>query len=326
MFFVDWRMSSFGNLVSILWNMRCWWRDPSTAKSQSKNQVLPQCTAKPPDIRFVLSQYPAMKEFPPRRIVCLTEETVETLYMLGEDKRIVGVSGYAVRPPQVRREKPRVSAFTAANIEKILALQPDLVFTFSDLQSDIAAALIKAGMAVHAFNHRDVAGILAMVRTVGALAGCSARADQLADELARRIATISSFGRTSRPKVYFEEWDEPMISGIGWVSELIEIAGGIDVFAELRGEQAAKDRIVSSDAVIAAAPDVVLASWCGKKVVVDKIRARPGWDAIPAVRNNRIVEIKSPLILQPGPAALTDGLDAVLSALWPDQAARRVAV
>ncbi len=267
-----------------------------------------------------------MKEFPPRRIVCLTEETVETLYMLGEDARIVGVSGYAVRPPQVRREKPRISAFTSANIEKILALRPDLVFTFSDLQSEIAAALIKAGIAVHAFNHRDVAGILAMIRTVGALAGCSVRAEQLAETLARRIATISSFGRTSRPKVYFEEWDEPMISGIGWVSELIEIAGGIDVFAQLRSEQAAKQRIVSSDAVIAAAPDVILASWCGKKVSVDKIRARPGWDVIPAVKNSRIVEIKSPLILQPGPAALTDGLDAILSALWPEQDAQRVAV
>ena len=257
-----------------------------------------------------------MKEFPPRRIVCLTEETVETLYLLGEDARIVGVSGYAVRPPRVRRDKPRVSAFTSANIEKILSLHPDLVFTFSDLQADIAAALIKGGIAVHAFNHRDIAGILAMIRTVGALTACSARAHQLADELARRIAQISSFRRTSRPKVYFEEWDEPMISGIGWVSELIEISGGIDVFAPLRGEAAAKDRIVSSDAVIAAAPDVILASWCGKKVAVDKIRARPGWDAIPAVRNNRIVEIKSPLILQPGPAALTDGLDAIVAALW----------
>jgi iron complex transport system substrate-binding protein len=267
-----------------------------------------------------------MKQFPPRRIVCLTEETVETLYLLGEDARIVGVSGYAVRPPQVRREKPRVSAFTSANIEKILALQPDLVLTFSDLQADIAAALIKAGIAVHAFNHRDVAGILAMIRTVGALVDCSARADQLANDLAQRMTDISSFRRSERPKVYFEEWDEPMISGIGWVSELIEIAGGIDVFAQLRREQAAKDRIVSSEAVIAAAPDIILASWCGKKVAAEKIRARPGWDKIPAVRNNRIVEIKSPLILQPGPAALTDGLDAIVAALWPEERAQRVAV
>src|SRR5579871_5750710 len=265
-----------------------------------------------------------MQHFPPRRIVCLTEETVETLYLLGEDERIVGVSGYAVRPPRVRREKPRGSAFTSANIEKILTLQPDLVLTFSDLQADIAAALIKAGIAVHAFNHRDVAGILAMIRTVGALVGCSARADQLAGRLAQRITEVSSFRRSERVKVYFEEWDEPMISGIGWVSELIEIAGGVDVFAQLRGEQVAKDRIVSSDAVIAAAPDVILASWCGKKVSAERIRARPGWDKIPAVRNNRIVEIKSPLILQPGPAALTDGLDAIVAALWPEQAQRRL--
>jgi iron complex transport system substrate-binding protein len=186
--------------------------------------------------------------------------------------------------------------------------------------------LIKGGVAVHAFNHHDIAGILAMIRTIGALAGCSARADQLADEFARRIADISSFRRSERPKVYFEEWDEPMISGIGWVSELIEIAGGIDVFAHLRGEQAAKERIVDSQAVIAAAPDVILASWCGKKVVPDKIAARPGWDAIPAIKNNRIVEIKSPLILQPGPAALTDGLDAIVAALWPEETAQRVAV
>ena len=265
-----------------------------------------------------------MKEFPPRRIVCLTEETVETLYLLGEDARIVGVSGYAVRPPQVRREKPRVSAFTSANIEKILALQPDLVLTFSDLQADIAAALIKAGVAVHAFNHRDVAGIFAMIRTLGALVGSSARAETLATELAQRLTLISSFRRNERPRVYFEEWDEPMISGIGWVSELIEIAGGVDVFARLRHEQGAKDRIVGSDAVIAAAPDVILASWCGKKVAPEKIRARPGWDRIPAVKNNRIVEIKSPLILQPGPAALTDGLDAIVAALWGEQ--QRVAV
>jgi iron complex transport system substrate-binding protein len=301
-------------------------RDPSTAKSQSNNQVLPRCTVKRPDICCFLSQNWTMKEFPPRRIVCLTEETVETLYMLGEDARIVGVSGYAVRPPQVRREKPRVSAFTSANIEKILALQPDLVFTFSDLQAGIAEALIKAGIAVHAFNHRDVAGILAMIRTVGALVGCSARADQLANDLAQRIADISSFRRSKQPKVYFEEWDEPMISGIGWVSELIGIAGGVDVFAQLQREQAAKDRIVRSEAVIAAAPDVILASWCGKKVVAEKIRTRPGWDKIPAVQNGRIVEIKSPLILQPGPAALTDGLDAIVAALWPEGRAQRVAV
>jgi iron complex transport system substrate-binding protein len=257
-----------------------------------------------------------MRRFPPSRIVCLTEETVETLYLLGEQDRIVGVSGYAVRPPQVRREKSRVSAFTTANIPKILALSPDLVLTFSDLQAPIAAELVRAGVAVHAFNQRDVAGILAMVRTIGALVGAADKAETLARNYETRIADVEAFVRgRPRPRVYFEEWDEPLISGICWVSELIEIAGGQDVFAELRTRQAAKDRIIAADQVIAAAPDVIIASWCGKKVVPRKIRERPGWNAIPAVRNGRIVEIKSPLILQPGPAALTDGLNAVLAAL-----------
>jgi len=259
-----------------------------------------------------------MRQFPPRRIVCLTEETVETLYLLGEQDRIVGVSGYAVRPPQVRREKPRVSAFISADIPKILELEPDLVLTFSDLQADIVSELIRAGVAVHAFNQRDLAGILAMIRTVGALVDAAQRADQLATGYERRLATIASTARPSpRPKVYFEEWDDPLISGIGWVSELIEIAGGEDVLPKLRFQQAAKDRIVSPDVVRAAAPDVILASWCGKKVVLDKIKHRPGWSDIPAVRNDRIVEIKSTIILQPGPAALTDGLDAIVKALWP---------
>lgn len=259
-----------------------------------------------------------MRHFPPRRIVCLTEETVETLYLLGEQDRIVGVSGYAVRPPQVRREKPRVSAFISADIPKILALDPDLVLAFSDMQADIAAALVRAGIAIHVFNQRDVAGILAMIRTVGALVGAGERADLLAQQYERRLADVSVAGRqyASRPKVYFEEWDDPLISGIGWVSELIEIAGGEDILPQLRFQKAAKDRIVSPDVVRAAAPDIILASWCGKKVVPDKIRLRPGWSEIPAVRDNRIVEIKSPLILQPGPAALTDGLDAIVNALW----------
>jgi iron complex transport system substrate-binding protein len=257
-----------------------------------------------------------MRIFPPSRIVCLTEETVETLYLLGEQDRIVGVSGYAIRPPQVRREKPRVSAFTSADISKILALAPDLVFTFSDLQAGIAADLIRAGIAVHAFNQRDIAGIFAMIRTVGALVGAPEKADQLARGYEARLAEVAASARgRPRPKVYFEEWDDPLISGIGWVSELIEIAGGEDIFPGLRSEKAARDRIVSSDAVIAAAPDLVLASWCGKKVVPERIRQRRGWDAIPAVRDGRIVEIKSPLILQPGPAAVTDGLDAILAAI-----------
>jgi iron complex transport system substrate-binding protein len=240
---------------------------------------------------------------------------VETLYLLGEQHRIVGVSGYAVRPPQVRREKPRVSAFTTANVPKILALDPDLVLTFSDLQAPIAAELVHAGVAVHAFNQRDVAGILAMVRTVGALVGAIDKAEMLARGYERRLADVAASVRNQRkPRVYFEEWDDPLISGVGWVSELIEIAGGDDVFRELRAHQAAKDRIVAPEAVVAAAPDIILASWCGKKVVPRKIRERPGWEAIPAVRSGHIVEIKSPLILQPGPAALTDGLDAILAA------------
>src|SRR3979409_1784837 len=259
-----------------------------------------------------------MRHFPPRRIVCLTEETVETLYLLGEQDRIVGVSGYAVRPPQVRREKPRGSAFISADIPKILALEPDLVLAFSDLQAGIVADLVRVGVAVHVFNQRDIAGILAMIRTLGAMVDAAARADQLATAYEARLANLASTSRPSpNPKVYFEEWDDPLISGIGWVSELIEIAGGQDILPELRFQQAAKDRIIPPDVVRAAAPDVILASWCGKKVVPDKIRKRPGWDEIPAVRNDRIAEIKSPLILQPGPAALTDGLDAIVAALLP---------
>jgi iron complex transport system substrate-binding protein len=258
-----------------------------------------------------------MQHFPPRRIVCLTEETVETLYLLGEQDRIVGVSGYAVRPQQVRREKKRVSAFITADIPKILALAPDLVLAFSDLQADIAAELVRAGIAVHVFNQRDVAGILAMIRTLGAMVGAADRAERLAAGYEKRLADIAAIARSARPQVYFEEWNDPLISGIGWVSELIEIAGGIDIFPELRSRKSAKERIVAPETVRERAPDVILASWCGKKVSIDRMRSRPGWDTIPAVRNDRIVEIKSPLILQPGPAALTDGLDAIVAALWP---------
>lgn len=259
-----------------------------------------------------------MRRFPPERIVCLTEETVETLYLLGEDARIVGVTGYAVRPPQVRREKPRVGAFTSADLEKIIALAPDLVLTFSDLQAEIAAGLIRAGIAVHAFNQRDIAGILAMIRTLGALVGAGEAAEALASGYEARLARIAAeaVARTCpRPRVYFEEWDDPLITGIGWVSELVEIAGGTDCFAHLRGCQGAKERIVAPEAVIAAAPDVILASWCGKKVVPARIAGRSGWEEIPAIRAGRIHEIKSPLILQPGPAALSDGLDAIIAAL-----------
>jgi iron complex transport system substrate-binding protein len=253
--------------------------------------------------------------FPPGRIICLSEETVETLYLLGEEQRIVGVSGYAVRPARVRKEKPRVSAFIAADFEKILALEPDLVLTFSDLQADIAAELIRRNVAVHAFNQRDVAGILAMIRTLGALVGAAGKAEALAATLERRL--IEARGRAAplarRPRVYFEEWDEPMISGIGWVAELVEIAGGIDVFPSLSRRKNAKDRIVSGEEVIAAAPDIIVGSWCGKKFVPAKVAARPGFSSIPAVRDGFLREIKSALILQPGPAALTDGLDALVA-------------
>jgi len=257
-----------------------------------------------------------MRHFPPARIICLTEETVETLYLLGQEHRIVGVSGYAVRPKRVRREKPRVSAFTSADLPKILALEPDLVLTFSDLQADIAAGLLRAGVTVLGYNQRDIAGILAMIRSLGALTGVPDRAEALAAGYEARLAEIAARAQgRARPVVYFEEWDDPMISGIHWVSQLIEIAGGQEAFPELASQKAAMDRVVTSEQVIAAQPGVILASWCGKKVRPERIAARPGWGAIPAVQSGRLVEIKSPLILQPGPAALTDGLDAICAAL-----------
>lgn len=252
--------------------------------------------------------------FPPERIVCLTEETVETLYLLGEEARIAGVSGYAVRPARVRREKPRVSAFVSADIPKILALEPDLVLTFSDLQADIVADLVRHGVAVHAFNQRDVAGILDMIRTLGALVGAHGKAEALAETLADRLARLrrDRAALSARPRVYFEEWDDPAISGIGWVSELIDIAGGVDVFAPLSRHKSAGERIVSADQIIGAAPDIVIASWCGKKFVPARFAAREGFSQIPAVRDGFLKEIKSALILQPGPAALTDGLDEMV--------------
>ena len=251
--------------------------------------------------------------FPPERIVCLTEETVETLYLLGEDARIVGVSGYAVRPARVRKEKPRVAAFISADIPKILALEPDLVLTFSDLQADIVAGLVREGIAVHAFNQRTVAGILDMIRTLAALVGAADKGSALAHSLEARLADVANEARAlpRHPRVYFEEWNDPMITGIGWVSELIGIAGGIDVFDSLAERKSAKDRIVSGADVIAAGPDIILGSWCGKKFRPEQVRSRPGFETIPAVRTNELHEIKSPIILQPGPAALTDGLDAI---------------
>jgi iron complex transport system substrate-binding protein len=251
--------------------------------------------------------------FPPERIVCLTEETVETLYLIGEERRIVGISGYVVRPPRARREKPRVSAFTSADIPKILDLQPDLVLTFSDLQADIAATLIRQGVEVHAFNQRTIAQILDMIRALGAMVGAAERADRLAGELRRRLddAREGAAQLAWRPRVYFEEWDDPMISGIGWVSELLEAAGGIDIFADRASCQSAKGRIVTAAEVIGRAPDIIIGSWCGKKFRPEKVAARPGFEHAPAVRRGALHEVKSSLILQPGPAALTDGLAAL---------------
>jgi iron complex transport system substrate-binding protein len=248
--------------------------------------------------------------FPPSRIVCLTEETVETLYLLGQQDRVVGISGYVVRPPQARREKPRARAFTSANIDKILALKPDLVLTFSDLQADIAADLIRRGLEVHAFNQRNIAGILEMIQTLGAIVDTSGRARKLVRTLEIRLAEVRSRAQRlpKRPRVFFEEWDDPLISGIGWVSELVEIAGGIDIFADRRHQGAAKDRVVTAEEVVAREPDLIIGSWCGKKFRPERVATRAGFGQVPAVRNQYLYEIKSSLILQPGPAALTDGL------------------
>ncbi|MDW8468744.1 MAG: cobalamin-binding protein [Burkholderiales bacterium] len=247
----------------------------------------------------------------PSRIVCLTEETTETLYLLGEEHRIVGISGYTVRPARARREKPRVSAFLDARTDKILALRPDLVIGFSDLQADIARELIRAGLNVLVFNQRTVEEILAMIRTLAAIVGAHERGERLVAELRAGLDSIRRRAASfeARPRVYFEEWDEPMISGIGWVSELVAIAGGEDVFPERARKAHARERIVADPAeVVRAQPDIILASWCGKKVRAERIAARPGWTAIPAVREGWIREIKAAEILQPGPAALTDGV------------------
>lgn len=245
----------------------------------------------------------------PQRIVCLTEETTETLYRLGQGDRIVGVSGYTVRPPEARR-KPRVSAFINANFDKIAALRPDLVLAFSDLQADIVRELIRRGYTVVTFNQRSVAEILRMIRMLGGLVGCQTEAEQLADELERDLDTIraSAARFAARPRVFFEEWDDPLISGIAWVDELIEIAGGAPLFPELRHQSLAKDRIVSPARAAAADPEVILASWCGKAVRKRTIVDRPGWAAVSAVRHGHIYEVKSTYILQPGPAALTEGV------------------
>jgi len=250
----------------------------------------------------------------PERIVCLTEETTETLYLLKEDWRIVGISGFTVRPPEARRDKPKVSAFISAKLEKIVALKPDLVLGFSDLQADIAAELVRRGIEVHVFNHRRVADILRMICMLGGMLGCEAKTQALAARLQSGLDGVRAEAAKlpRRPRVYFEEWDEPQISGIAWVSELVGVAGGEDVFPELAREPLAKNRIVADpQEVVRRRPDIILGSWCGKKFRPERVRARPGWDAVPAVRDGELHEIKSSIILQPGPAALTDGLAAL---------------
>ena len=244
----------------------------------------------------------------PERIVCLTEETTETLYLLGEERRIVGISGYTVRPPRARREKPRVSAFLSAKTEKILDLKPDLVIGFSDLQADIARELAKAGLSVLIFNQRSVQEILDMVQMLASMVGAAEKGERLVASLEKNLRDAREGAPKRRPRVYFEEWDEPMISGIRWVSELIAIAGGEDVLAELSLSPAATGRIHDGRAVIERRPEVILGSWCGKKFRPERVAARQGWQEIPAVREKRLYEIKSAEILQPGPAALTDGL------------------
>jgi iron complex transport system substrate-binding protein len=245
----------------------------------------------------------------PSRIVCLTEETTETLYLLGEGDRIVGISGYTVRPPEARA-KPKVSAFINARFDKIEALRPDLILAFSDLQADIAAELIRRGYPVVTFNQRSVAEILQMIRMLGGLVGRAGDADKLAADLERGLHEVRQQAATlpRRPTVFFEEWDNPLISGICWVDELIEIAGGDTLFPELRTQPLAKHRIVSPDVVAAKNPDVIVASWCGKAMKKRTIVERPGWDRVSAVRNDHIYEIKSTYILQPGPASLTEGV------------------
>jgi iron complex transport system substrate-binding protein len=245
----------------------------------------------------------------PSRIVCLTEETTEVLYRLGAGDLVVGVSGYTVRPPEARL-KPKVSAFIQANIEKILSLRPDLVLAFSDLQADIAKNLIRRGVWVATFNQRSVKEIYRMIRVLGGMIGREEEAKELVAELREGVERVREKGDSllRRPRVFFEEWPDPLISGIRWVSELIEIAGGEDVFPELRSSGEAPGRIVSPEEVVRREPEVIIGSWCGRKVRFDTIRKRPGWDRIPAVRRGKLYEIKSALILQPGPAALTDGL------------------
>jgi iron complex transport system substrate-binding protein len=258
----------------------------------------------------------------PQRIVCLTTETVEVLYAIGEADRIAGITGYTVRPPAARKEKPKVYAFTTGDIDRILAVRPDLVLTFSDLQADIARDLIKAGVPVHAFNQRSIDDMLGMVETIGRLVGAEARALQMVRELeaqiedARTIAAARIARNGRRPRVYFEEWDEPNITAVRWVSELIEIAGGENIFADRAASPMARGRILADPLeVVARAPDIIIGSWCGKHFRPERVAARPGWSTVPAVVNGRLHEIKSAIILTPGPVAISEGLPLLLDIL-----------
>jgi len=254
------------------------------------------------------------KDHFPKRIVCLTEETTETLYLLGEQDRIVGISGFTVRPPQARKEKPIVSAFTEASIEKIIALNPDLVIGFSDLQANIAKELIANGITVWVNNHRTVDGIFSMIMQLGSLIGKVERANNLVDQYKNEIKKIHDAAekRDHKPKVYFEEWFDPLISGICWVSELIELAGGLDIYKEKQNASLAKDRIIADkNEVVERNPDIIIASWCGKMFKKEKLISRENWNIINAVKNDLVFEIKSPIILQPGPAAVSEGIKAL---------------
>jgi iron complex transport system substrate-binding protein len=259
-----------------------------------------------------MSRVPVSVAPGPQRIVCLTEETTEWLYLLGEQARIVGISGYTVRPRRAREEKPKVSAFLSARIDKILELRPDCVFGFSDLQADIAAELIRKGVQVTVFNQRSVAEIFSMLYQVAAMVGQAQRGLELLAGMRARLLAIEQSAKAlpRRPRVFFEEWDEPHISAIRWVSELTAIAGGDDCFPELAAEALGKNRIIADgDEIVRRNPDIIIGSWCGKKFRPEKVAARPGWDGIDAVKNGQLFEIKSADILQPGPAALTDGVE-----------------
>lgn len=259
----------------------------------------------------------------PERIVCLTTETVEVLYLLGEQDRIVGISGYTTRPRIARQEKPKVAAYTTAKIDKILALKPDLILGFSNLQAEIAAELIKAGLEVHVFNQRSIDDILKMIITTGRLVGALEKAEDIVADIQMQIITAREIAKTlsRKPKVYFEEWNDPMMCSIRWAAELIDIAGGEDCFPELSAFHSAKDRMVTPAQVLAKMPDIIIGSWCGKKFQAEEVKARAGWSIIPAIKNNMLFEIKSADILQPGPSVFTHGLKQLTAIMqqWQQQ-------